>query len=88
MPDNANAKESTTGEREGILRSHNAHELPDRELLTKQEVMDFLDIGPHAFYRYRKQYPGFRTVKTGGKTKMRRSTLLRFLEELEEHQAA
>ena len=57
-------------------------------VLTKAEVKEILGINEATFYRYRKEYPSFKTFRTGRHTKMRRSTLDRFLAELEEQQSA
>lgn len=60
----------------------------DYDLLPREEVQRILGIGPHTFYKYRQQYSSFRTVKVGNRTKMRRGTLKKFLEEIEDEQAA
>lgn len=59
------------------------------DLISKADVCKRLDINVHTFYRYRRRYPdAFRTVQVGKKTYMRPETLERFLEHLEEEQAA
>lgn len=57
------------------------------DLLTVKEACSELGIKEHTFYKYRRQYPYFRTVKLGRRTYMRRETLDRFLEKLEQEQA-
>lgn len=56
------------------------------DLMTVDEVCKTLDITKHTFYRYRKERTGFRTVKIGRRTYMRRQTLDKFLERMEEEQ--
>ena len=60
----------------------------DYDLLTREEVQRILDINEQTFYRYRRTYPSFKTIRTGRTVKMRRSTLEKFLEDLEERQSA
>lgn len=74
-------------DRQDLLPSGNGIQGDDYELLGREEVQRLLGINTHTFYKYRRLYPSFRTIKVGNRLKMRRGTLRRFLEELEEEQA-
>lgn len=70
-----------------LLPSGNSRHGDDYDLLSREEVQKILGINSHTFYKYRRQYPSFRTIKVGNRRKMRRGALRRFLKELEEEQA-
>lgn len=56
-------------------------------LLSMQDVCDRLGIQPHTFYRYRRAYRSFKTLKVGNRTYMRPATLDAFLIEKEQEDA-
>lgn len=62
--------------------------MTEHDLMSKAEVRKLLKISEHTFYTYRKKYPEqFRTVLVGSRTYMRRETLDRFIQHLEQAQA-
>lgn len=68
-------------------RAYDSATADPEHLLTVDAVCQKLGINQHTFYSYRKRYPGFRTVKVGGRTYMRPERLEAFLRDLEELQA-
>lgn len=72
-----------TGTHTGVKGQQGRAEL----LLSVDDVCRALGIKQHTFYKYRKQYPSFKTVKVGNRTYMRPERLDAFLRELEAEQS-